>query len=452
MGGRAEIRPSPRPIASFSSRKIASDEIGLVWRYEQLDKLSDTPMIVVMEKNLKEFLAFSSTYISTASPITAFFRVLTSEQLDTILNVQSELHLSSNPITADALVGVVMAEAYLQVGDWSKSLDSLSIQSCLATISGSVASGIIKGYDQEGVESIIRNWSRARKLINDEPLRMSPDLVGEFWVDALLARSDSTSRRKRPGRFHALLADLHYSLSMEGQFHPAIWRELASDIPDIRDAPLKMQGAREERIRTFDRYAEILRASEHIDLRLREFAAGALLTMVSDGSFDYMPLCQVFEKAMPKAVLWYGLLASLKKGNDVLTTGHCLGRRVSRLLSTEADIFSAPIDDVSVAELEVLSGSGKRELSVRTAHQSVISVEITPGVSARYKLQKTNARSGNDVGNASRTLDDIRELRYLIDRAGRMIDRLDISQPDLFEKPYGKRPYSRGPKVRIDEN
>lgn len=441
-----ELNPTPTSISSIVSRRISGDQICLVWRGELTAK-TEPPLIVVPERNLKEFFAFSSTYVSTISPITAFFRVVSLEQLASVSHSQAEFDLGKTVVTTETLAGVLIAETYLQMGDWTRSLDSVTIQACLATISASVAMGVAKGFGPGEVEDVVRSWDRARRLITDEPLRVSPDVVGEFWFDVLTAFLEPLSRRKKSARFAPIIADLLQSQSIDNSFEPRAWRELVAEIPDVKDALIKMQGSREERVRGFDKYSAILLASDHVDIKLREFVAGALLTMVSEGSFDYMPLCEVFEKSLPKAVLWFGLLSSISRQGHVLVAGNSLGRRVSKLIATGSDIFSSPQDDISLAELEVVASAERRgDLPVRTVHQSLISVEIYPGVSARYRLAKGGSRHEADVRDSLRNSEDIRELRYLLGRAARMVDRLDAAQADLFEKPYRKT-YMRGPKV-----
>jgi hypothetical protein len=127
-----------------------------------------------------------------------------------------------------------------------------------------------------------------------------------------------------------------------------------------------------------------------------------------------------------------GLFASLHPDSDVMIAGDCLGRRVVRHLFSPFYLFDAPHADLSLDELEVLTDDRRKEPKFRTEHQSSVAVEVYPGVSASYRL----LRSGRgDVDRSDRTADgeQLRELRYLLDRANSVIDRMDPpTQKDLF--------------------
>jgi hypothetical protein len=205
-----------------------------------------------------------------------------------------------------------------------------------------------------------------------------------------------------------------------------------------------MRGPREERIKWLDECAHMIITAERKSVPLREFIAGALVAFVAEGSFDYLSLCRVFDDALPQAILWFGLITALHPNSDVLTTGGCLGRRIVREVYAPKGLFASPTADIAVGELAVLSGGEPVNGRFRTAHQSIISVEISPCVNARYGLPRS-ARSERGTSDGELTPEQFKELRYLLDTASRLLGRAEETEDrDLFGgKPKRGRNQSR---------
>jgi hypothetical protein len=143
--------------------------------------------------------------------------------------------------------------------------------------------------------------------------------------------------------------------------------------------------------------------------------------MVGDGSFQYLPLCREFGNDLAGATLWFGLWASLQKTSDVLTIGNCAGRRAARDVFNVAKPFDIPRDDISFDELQVIGINPSDQPKFRSAQQAVLSVELVPGVSARFRWGKAQQKISE---SSPRAVEDLSELQLLLERAARMANRL----------------------------
>jgi hypothetical protein len=429
--------PEARKIPGLSSleESVRGDRIALLWDEKPTKQVGGQPIVVTRSKEIREFLAFTSTYVSSYLPFSAFFRVATLEALGkSALNRGNEQTSKRLP---DAVVGVAMAEAHAQMKGRAQSLSDISVQACLATLSSSAIAGLKLGYGPDEILSIGQSWTRARKLVSDEPLGLRSEDVQTFWYQVGCA----LRANEVPSAVYGcapLICDAIRDVLVGGAIAESTWNELTSNLPDLRQAPHQMKGPREDRIRLFDQYVRVLNASEHADKNVRELVAGQVASLVADGSFDYIGLTGAFDRSLPAAPLWFGFFSSLRSPDDALAAGGCLGRRLARDLPRELNLFAPPTDDIALDELEVISGGPAPELRFRTEHRSALSVEIYPGVSARFRMSR--ASEPNDPNRAF-TTEQTQELQFLLSRASRIVDRLlGPSQGSLFsDRPQRQR-------------
>jgi hypothetical protein len=200
---------------------------------------------------------------------------------------------------------------------------------------------------------------------------------------------------------------------------PETWAQLVEDVPGAMEALRRMRESRENRVRAIDQVLPSVAAMEKVDLRIREAVLGYLASRVAGGSMSYLELLDPIEVSMPGALMWFGLFSSIRSDADVMVAGECLGRRVSRDLSRTKSIFSPPSADVSFDELQNILPDSKSELKLRTEHQSAVSVELFPTVTSVFRLPRETQQDPRDMAVPP---EGVRELRYLLDRATRVID------------------------------
>jgi hypothetical protein len=134
-------------------------------------------------------------------------------------------------------------------------------------------------------------------------------------------------------------------------------------------------------------------------------------------------LCREFGEEIPGATVWFGLWSSLLKASDVLSGGGSLGRRAARDLFVEVEPFEAPKDDISYDELKVLGVDTYGAAKFRSAQQTSLSVELLPGISAKFRTKNAQKNDGDRERRISP--EDVSELRFLLDRAEKVVDRIE---------------------------
>ncbi|WP_296426544.1 hypothetical protein [Yoonia sp.] len=430
----------PKTLA-FKDRQFSKPldaEVALLWKGEP--SKSAVPVILVKQQGLREFYAFVSTYVSTYCPFSAFFHVVPYESAATMACLQE----SSSPAVniPDELIGVAIAEAYAQSRGKIRSLNELSVQGIQATLSATLLEFLIRGGDLKDMNGIAEKWAAIRNSSSDTSLVLSSEMILDVWTTigrALTSAKASKARDARAEISSALKGALVENSSLEKWFFP-----LTNSIPELGEAVRNMTLAREERVRTLPMALNSLRQS-NTDPLLKEFVVGGLLSMVGNGSFDQLKLLDEILRDFPKAALWFGVISSLQKRSDVLTAGNCLGRRVARDVKKSVEIFAPPESDISFEELMILGEETLKADSFRTAHSGVISVALYGTVASSFrnpksKRQEIDAQVSRE--QAKINLKEFEELRFLLDRANRVLRNLQpSSQRDLFDdsSKYTKR-------------
>jgi hypothetical protein len=160
--------------------------------------------------------------------------------------------------------------------------------------------------------------------------------------------------------------------------------------------------------------------------------------MIGNGSFAQISILDEVLTKLPSAALWFGVVSSFQSGNDALTVGNCLGRRVARDMCTDPDPFVSIRDDIAIDELAMLRSDTKSSSPFRTVQTSSMTVNLLGNVSGRFKLgnasntemlnvkRETEARKGREQAE---------ELMYFLDRAKLMAAKLaQPTQGELFEE------------------
>lgn len=433
IGGMHE--PHTRPVGDFD--EAAFSDIVLAWDREPFEGalLSRPPIIAIQGDFLTDFLAFAGTYISTYQPFTAFFRVVPIEMLSML--VSPARHKMRKLSKQSFFAGAIIAEARLQSGDRVRKLSDITIQAGMATLSAAVVTALNKGFDISVARTVMINWRKTRSILSSESLRVDPDRICNFWEAVYLAHEGNISARgtadtERAARF------LREVMSNPDDTDPPSWLSLL-DIPSTQNILGRMRDSREDRVRAMDDAVASVAKAKHLDVQLRELVTGYLASRVAGGSMSYLDILMPLEAELPLATMWFGLFCSLRNENDVLLAGDCLGRRIARRISQKGEIFSAPVADISLAELDVF----RPGLNLRTEHQNVIEVEIFPGISSSFRQVKNSKEVTEPM-----SYEVIGEAQYLIERAGRLLGDFTNRQGSLGADRLAKSRYN--PRTRRD--
>jgi hypothetical protein len=441
------LRPTPRPIDIFDLRALVQrSEMCLIWpgplkrNVQENFGPTSRPVIVVADQNIREFFAFTNTYIGNYQPFSAFFRVL---PLSYAIDILSEKPNRSN-FGASKFVGAIIAETRSQLGDPRRELSEITIQSNLATMSFAAVGGIVSGATIKQYSELLSNWTRSRRALADDPLPIPSEKVRIFW-EIVKSAVDFQIGGSSYGIHQELVSIASSILGGGGDPDPRSWHSLAEGLPRTRLALEKMKDSREERVRAMDDISNEI-ASSRIEAQTAEALLGYAASRVAGGSLRYFPILEKLERRFPLAPMWYGLFCSFSPDSDALVAGECLGRRIVRHLEGVSDIFAKPECDLSFEEFSVMLASSKPP-RWRTELQNSISIEILPGVSSVFRTNSRSSRKESDNHEPTISVEILQEARYLSQRLAKLMENTDIPvQGRLFETAEKKPRYNRSPK------
>jgi hypothetical protein len=445
--GRA-FQPASREMTADELADLKPESVALAWRHSSQSDLEGRvpPIIAVRSTEMREFFSFVGTYVSTYQPFSAFFRVV---PLDLIAELVDKEHGGPRNVVSEHLMGPIIAEAHAQIAERSRTLSDLSIQGCLATLSSSAVATLASGYNRRHLGLAFDKWLKTRQRLTNEELRLSPSLVREFWnVISLLYENHPRGQESIDEPAQNILPFLTDVMSLTDDTDPQTWPLLTEALPLARLGLRQMRESRESRVRALDKVIPEIASTENVDRRVREVIAAYLASRVAAGSLRYLELLRSVASQLPAATLWFGFFASLHTDSDVMTAGGCLGRRLSRHFGRVETVFDVPSTDVSADEFEVLVPDRKSDLKFRTEHQGIIAVEIFPGVKGLFRLPRDPPKDREDRP-ANIASEAAREIKYLVDRLGRVVEELyDPRQGTLFSSDLPRDRNSPRPRKK----
>jgi hypothetical protein len=428
--------PSPKRLDVYALRDLVKpDSICLIWNNEDLTDFgpNSKPVVGIDDAYARDFFAFTSTYIGSYQPFSAFFRVVKLSILVDLLFDRPKKF----PFPAEKFIGAIIAETRSQLGRPRRDLSEITIQSCLATLSFSAATAIAGGVRAEHFSAIFQNWSKTRKILTEEPLAISSSKISGFW-DIVKSAVDGAKHFEAPDQLQSLVSFLGGVIKSGDDGYRQAWHSITKGLPRSRLALNKMRDAREERVRAMDEISDEI-SSAHIDPMIAEAMLGYAACQVADGSLRYFGILDSLEERFPLCVMWFGLFCSLRSDSDALLIGECLGRRVKRHLDEPLNLFSDPTCDLSFEEFSVVTSAAKPP-RWRTEFQNLISVEIFPGLSPVFRLG--GRPSYREMGRSEPTIsiEAIQEMRFLAERLYKVLDAVDVpNQGRLFQDERSSR-------------
>lgn len=433
-------RPMPKgELLRSNSFAKATGEVFLVW--DQKDGVELVPIVAIPEKHIRDFYAFTTTYVKSYKPFSAFFKVVTCEWVACQHNLRVEKPVTKNEYSK--LVAVAFAEAFCQSQRKLNSLNDLTVQGVQATLSSSLLAAVWQGHNDELLAELARGWTDARSVISSSPLMLSPKVILEVWqeIAAGLATTRGTRRLGKKRVAYHLQKFWGGSLEFQGWFLP-----IAQDCLGPRVDLDKMLGAREDRVRLLPELLEAAN-SRRANKQLLEFVVGGIASLVGNGSMAQIRLVDSLFQSFPSAPLWFGVASAMQARSDALTASEGLGRRVTRDLLRTFELFEEPTYDISLQELLVLGEKAFSNGTIRTAHTGTFEVGLLGDVRATLKRVSSEQKSEHattrpEAGQVDPRLLD--ELNYLLDRAQRLArEARNPRQADLFERDGSYRRQKR---------
>ncbi|MER8976041.1 hypothetical protein [Mesorhizobium sp. M0800] len=438
VGQKLPLKPSNLGVAAVR-KQLSSKFCAIAVPDPQRNDPDERAVVVVDERKARDFFAFVSTYVSDYAPFTAFFRVVTTDQLD-LLAEEPSLTVGSTTSVVEKLVGTAILEAalYLRSPRSNETGRPITLAAAGATYSAAAFQGLALG-PQADVLAIGRAWQSLRSTLGGEQLPLDIDELGSFWqVIRLAVHGGGPS--DRPDSESVMIRSMRQVIE-SGRVDDSVLEDLLSSLPELRGDLSRFRGTREGRARAIQEAISLLSNSTGTGGQLRDCAAGCLLSLLGGGSFRFIPAALSTGLSLRMAPLWFAVWSGLQASSDIMTEFNCMGRRMARDLCARPGLYSPPTDDISVLEL---AGMGADVDQLPRGQTGSISVEIYPGVSTRQSIARVGAPSLNSRAEYQR---DIKELKILMAQSSAILSRMDSSSTSesdpKYERPSGRNAYSR---------
>lgn len=417
-------------------------EMLLLWADEErANDRTVRPVIVTKDENVDDLLAWSSTFIATYSPFTAFFRVLSISDLERF-EVFTRPQEWMDSRLRDDLAGVALAEAVIQTGFRSSGIKGINLQACEMTFSFAALKGINSGLHPAQLFDLADAWDRVRSASSQRPLALSAERALSFWLLATEALLSDGHRRSDSGWMFALSEFIRQVQASEERDPDLVQWSGEPAIKKILDRFTEaLHLPRERQIKVLDSATKELLTLDQ-PLPLTEAVFGYMVSRLGDGSFDYLTLPAEYKDQLQASALWVAFFSMFREGFDGLTANYSLGRHVAKKARTSSNIFDTVSADISAREVQTISG--KRRSGITNLVNPLIQVELLPCLTVPFPNPlKANGEEARrpPVTDLSRIHHLLREAMYLVERNApdqqSTVRSGDPGELDLFKSRSG---------------
>ncbi|SFJ17021.1 hypothetical protein [Planctomicrobium piriforme] len=373
--GRSTLSSHLEKLDGQLKAPIPRRMVRLLW-HSPSDAFLFPPAVMAAPKaELRECLAWCTTYVGPLSPITAYTRVMSPEALFRLQNMPNGGDVESWFIT----ITMAMAEATIATQSTPRNTEEIAAADIFCTYSFAKGRAETLGLPQEDW-NIEERW-RDLALFFDRPQRNYLLALQSVWR--------TTSNQCGRHRMHdnkRLFPVVDIGDGDAPQFIALRRLGLRLDeiIPDasLEEITEAMRGTREGRIDYFHRTVHRL-AKERTSVISGDLRCGFLASLLSLGSMEYLPLAVALLPMFPEAPFWYAVCVALYAANSMqreafLSEKRGLARRILRELCASATIADPLTADISLDELLMIGGDRAALTEVHRSTQNGINVELAP--------------------------------------------------------------------------
>ena len=325
---------------------IKKGEVRLLWRSAARE--DDVPVaVVVREKEMGDFLAWTNTYLPNWSPITAYLRVISEANYREVNEHVADIFGSSYE---PALVGLIVGEALIHSGARHE-VEQVPYGGCIATFSFVAARGARCGI---AVEDLAERWELCRRVTGQAPLETRVrELVVPWRVLVEVAKKGTvTSRNASTTGLKEILEDALADIVTTGMVGPVVWKDLTRGFPEVRSAMDYMSDTQEARMIAFERMLKETGKGKKVRSQEASFLAGYIASLIAPGSLKHAYLLVDHVDRLPTAIMWLSLFASFHQKSQLRMSS--LAHLVWRTMTEEEDVLSRPRCDIALTELCML--------------------------------------------------------------------------------------------------
>lgn len=410
--------------------RMGPDRYAVLWESAKDSSSGKLPVIIVPDTGLREFYSFVSTYVNAYVPFSAFFRVIATSELDSVISdkllplYEPRLALTHN------MVSIAMVEALIRRGDKQSKIDQLLVSDVKSTLTATLLHSASAFGATAPLREIGQKWDYLAKRISGDRSDIS-DVILEV-VDSFLS-SLNEAKLDRRSTHMGFVGSLVRDIAAEGRISEHHWRVFTERSPQISGAYQSLRGPREDRIKSLSNTLAVIQSSNHEDSAYAACLAGFTLALVADGSLQYLPLA-VDISSDKRAVIWFAAWSSLLSKSDVLTVANAIGRRSARDIFVKADLYQGPTTDISFEEFRLQGSSFTK--NGHTSMAGTISIELYPTIPACFRIPMPSDDSQPlDVESSRRFIE---ETQHYLDRARVSLNRMLDSKSRYKGKNRGQ--------------
>ena len=394
-----------------------SGDMLLLWAEEPREELF--PSAVVLRRGeVRDFLAWAATYLTSLRPFTAFCRV---SDLETAVDFTRRRERRAPRDLQSALVGVILGEAAAQ-GEVETARD-LTVRNCLTTCSYVIAKSLWLGTNESGLDQAGSAWVRAREITRQPRFRAPfSELRSIRRVVATIFEGSKHSYMQAPNDLPPGIFDLCLSLYHGAVPDQSLLERLGREFQTMFELVPRVQDTREQRVVMLESALQGL--SQVKEGRKAAFIAGYFVSQIAPGTMDHLGLLKRVARSLPSAYIWYGLCAALQQPNNLANFGNGLGRRILREIIRAEDFLDKPKCDVALQELEMLKGD-LWPSGLKTTVLGQMDIEISPCVVTSMDLEGRAENVGELFPSQIELFETIKELDVILDRVARTRERLN---------------------------
>jgi len=424
-GNQSKIIGGVREVNNLSSEIPILDEVYFVWEFDPQSNPSLPVLLILPDGQLKDFLAWASTFFPGYRPITAYCRII---EWKTANRLQLKNRIPQTHGLEKACTGVIIAEALSQ---YSQQVDPQYISpfECTSTYSYCMTRSLFLDYLDEDIDYITNRWAKARNITKQSDRKLNHKSMRDIWIviRALSQRNKSFYIGNSDTRLAHLIEACSQIIKF-GEITNYTWTELVFGSNELAELRNEMKGTKEQRVLCIERSLSSSSYKKLNDLS-QSFLFGYLVSLVSIGSMEHLNLIWPYVDRYPTAMLWYGLCAGLYGKIDMLSEFKGLGHRLIRDLNMpESTIFGRPRADIAIDELEVLFTGDTPSEDFRKGSKNYLLVEISPGISTSLAWPEKGKSYQKEMSTGHikpETYEDLlMELGFLIKRMNEIYGNL----------------------------
>lgn len=373
-------------LFAINRKLIRKDEVlAAIWNVDKRLGNVRPDIIVIPDEQLKEWLAWISTYQADFSPLSQWCRVM---GLNQAKNISSQVVTPEFYGLEAAWAGAVIGEIIARRG---VDLPEISLVWCVSSATFAFARASALWADEVQPESILADISEAQKLLRAEPRR---DLVGlsDIWriLDSLSRPSSKT--RSRLNGAQQIILDACRQIQKRGKIGFRTYSDMAKYLPILEMFREFDEIDAEDRVRMIDAFVDVATEVHELELKdeieILSFIIGYAIGRVGGGEGN-LDLLRPFHAPLPLASVWCPAIAALHRPVNFSAALDGLGRLVVKQLVQPLYLSQLPTADICLQELRSLINMSVnyRKLPFRPAGARVAMVEICPGVDIAVSLR-----------------------------------------------------------------